>query len=80
LQGARRYLITGCNTLLFPWIFSILHAVSNTLLHIAKRNLIPIRPETKGGQETLSKNVTSVFACALHETILYLSLKREEKF
>jgi hypothetical protein len=32
------------------------------------------------GARTLSNNVTSVFACALHETILYLSLKKEEKF
>jgi hypothetical protein len=43
-------LITACNTLLFSRIFSILHAVSNTLLHIAKRNPLPFRPETKGGK------------------------------
>jgi hypothetical protein len=32
----------------------------------------------KRGQVTLSNNVTSVFGCALHETIPYLSLKIEE--
>jgi hypothetical protein len=80
LQGAKRYLITACNTLLFSRIFSILHAVSNPLLHTAKRNPIPFRPETKGGgQVTLSNNVTSVIACALHVTILYLSLKINKK-
>jgi hypothetical protein len=51
LQGARRYLITACNTLLFSRIFLILHALSsNNLLHIAKRNPIPFKPETKGGK------------------------------
>ncbi len=48
--GAKGYLITACNTLLFSRIFSILHAVPNPLLHTAKRNPIPFRPETKGSK------------------------------
>jgi hypothetical protein len=69
LQGARRYLITACNTLLFLRIFLILHAVSNPLLHTAKgiRYLLDLKQK---GQVTLSNNATSVFACALHEKIL----------
>ncbi len=42
------------------------------------RYLLDLNPKQKG-QITLSNNVTSVFACALHETSLYLSLKIKEK-
>ncbi len=48
LQAAGRNLTTACNTLLFSWIFWILHALANPFWKTAKRNLIPFRAETKG--------------------------------
>ncbi len=60
--------------------FVYFHAVPNPLLHTSERNLIPFRAKTKGGQGTLSNDVT-----CFHVTVtwnnplpLRISLKTEK--
>jgi hypothetical protein len=53
----------------FRRFFWILHAVSNPLLQVAKRNLIPFRAGTKVGKKTFQIRFC---ISLLHKTILYL--------
>jgi hypothetical protein len=64
--------------ILFLRIFSILHAVSNTLWLFAKRRPTTFRTETKGNPVTISNNVTQVilFIGILNSSLLVtLSVK-----
>ncbi len=60
LQAAGRYQIAACKTIVFSWIFSILHEVSDTFWLFAKRGLTTFRTETNGNKVTFPNNVTQV--------------------